>query len=179
MAAKLTPLAIGTDTGGSVRLPAAFCGIVGLRPSLGRISGRGVVPLSWSHDTPGPMTRTVADAARLMCVMTDSAEFGADLTGVVHGVRLGVPAELDSPDADPEISAQVDSAVTVLESHGARVRSVRLPDLDLASAAQWALAYSESWVLHRSTFATRWTEYGTAFRTGLQERRCSPAMRWC
>jgi aspartyl-tRNA(Asn)/glutamyl-tRNA(Gln) amidotransferase subunit A len=164
VAAQLTPMAIGTDTGGSVRLPAAFCGIVGLRPSLGRISGRGVVPLSWTHDTPGPMTRSVPDAALLMSVMTGAAAVGSDLSGDVRGLRLGVPAELDRTVVDPEVGAHVDSVIAMLESHGASVRTVKLPDLDLASAAQWALAYSESWVLHRATFATRWTEYGASFR---------------
>src|SRR6185437_15314900 len=115
VAARLTPLAIGTDTGGSVRLPAAFCGIVGLRPSPGCISTRGVVPLSWSHDTPGPMTRTVADAARLMALLTGSAEFSTDLKADVRGMRVGVPAELDSASIDPEVRHYVDSAIAQLE----------------------------------------------------------------
>jgi aspartyl-tRNA(Asn)/glutamyl-tRNA(Gln) amidotransferase subunit A len=164
IAAKLTPLAVGTDTGGSVRLPAAFCGIAGLRPSLGRISARGVVPLSWTHDTPGPMARSVADAAFLMSVMTGEAEVGAELSRDLRGVRLGVLAELDSAHVDPEIGAHVKSAVAVLEAQGASTHTVHLPDLDVASAAQWALAYSESWVLHSATFATNWSDYGAAFR---------------
>jgi aspartyl-tRNA(Asn)/glutamyl-tRNA(Gln) amidotransferase subunit A len=166
VAAQLTPVAIGTDTGGSVRLPAAFCGIVGLRPSLGRISGRGVVPLSWSHDTPGPMTRSVADAALLMSVMTGVAEFAADLSEDARGLRLGVLSEreLSSTDIDPEVQEHLQSVIAVLQSRGASVCTITLADLDLACAAQWALAYSESWVLHRATFASHWTDYGTAFR---------------
>jgi aspartyl-tRNA(Asn)/glutamyl-tRNA(Gln) amidotransferase subunit A len=164
VAARLTPLAVGTDTGGSVRVPAAFCGIVGLRPSPGRVSPRGIVPLSWTHDAAGPMARSVADAALLLSAMTGDPQFATELAPDIRGLRIGVTHELDPSAVEPDVLASVQTADETLRDAGATLTTVRLPDLDLAYTAQWALAYSEAWLLHRELFAAKWTHYGARFR---------------
>ena len=101
MASGFCAAALGTDTGGSVRIPASLCGVVGLKPTYGRVPTSGVVPLAWSLDHVGPMTRTVADAALLFRVMADLPPDGQDPSSV-RGVRVGVPRpyfweQLDGP----------------------------------------------------------------------------------
>lgn len=139
VAAGLTPAAIGTDTGGSVRLPASFCGIVGLKVTTGRISTHGVLPLSSTLDTPGPMTRTVEDAALLLRVL--SGEDNADpqtrghapvdalpsLRRGVAGLRLAVLPEAEREQVDAEVLAAYDASVDTLGRLGAQIVRVALP----------------------------------------------------
>jgi aspartyl-tRNA(Asn)/glutamyl-tRNA(Gln) amidotransferase subunit A len=139
VAAGLAPAAIGTDTGGSVRLPASWCGIVGLKVTAGRISTHGVLPLSTTLDTPGPMTRSVEDAALLYRVLNgpdplDPATLAwtADdplprLRLGVAGLRLGVLPEGERAGVDAEVLAAFDTAVEVLRRLGAVVAPVALP----------------------------------------------------
>jgi len=139
VAAGLAPAALGTDTGGSVRIPAALCGITGLKTTVGEVSRAGVHPLSSSLDSVGPLARTVEDAALLHDAMQgpddgDEATLrhrGPDVLarlrdGVV-GLRLGVPETVFWDDADPEVEAAVRAAASVFESLGAHVRSVDFP----------------------------------------------------
>ena len=145
LAAGLVPLALGTDTGGSVRNPAGACGVVGLKPTYGLVSRRGVFPLAFTLDHVGPMARSVADIALLLdtlaghdpadpgSVATASRRFGADLDRGLHGLRIGFVRhfhETDMP-ADPEIAAALEEAARVLEAEGAHVRTVTLPSLRL------------------------------------------------
>src|SRR5256712_9569978 len=139
VAAGLAPVAIGTDTGGSVRLPAAWCGIVGLKVTAGRISTYGVLPLSFTLDTPGPMARSVEDAALVYRVLSGPdpkdpqtlAWAPADplpaLRGGVAGLRLGVLPNVERTGVDKEVLLAYDAAVDALSKLGARIARVELP----------------------------------------------------
>ena len=139
VAARLVPCAIGTDTGGSVRLPAGWCGITGLKTTVGRISTHGVLPLSPTLDTPGPMTRSVEDAAILLQVLQgpdplDPKTLGRrdaePMTGIrrgVKGLRLAGLPEAERRDADPEVLAAYDRSVRVLADLGADTVELSLP----------------------------------------------------
>jgi Asp-tRNA(Asn)/Glu-tRNA(Gln) amidotransferase A subunit family amidase len=127
--ARLVPAGIGTDTGGSVRIPAAHCGIVGFRPTVGRYPQKGIVPISHTRDTAGPMTRSVADAALLDRVITgDSAEIHSpDL----RGLRFGVPRSPFFLNIDPAVSDVMESVFDRFRSYG-----VELVEIDLTEAAE-------------------------------------------
>jgi aspartyl-tRNA(Asn)/glutamyl-tRNA(Gln) amidotransferase subunit A len=139
VAARLVPCAIGTDTGGSVRMPAAWCGITGLKTTIGRISTYGVLPLSPTLDTPGPMTRSVEDAAILLQVLQGSdpldpktlGHLGAEpmpgLRRGVKGLRLARLPEAERSGVDPEVLAAYDRSVEVLCELGAEVVELSLP----------------------------------------------------
>lgn len=140
VAAGLAPCAIGTDTGGSVRLPAAWCGHAGLKVTIGRISTYGVLPLSHTLDTPGPMTRTVEDAAMLYAVMqgpdgrdentSNAAPFEDPMPHLdrgVEGLALGVLTETERQHVDAEILAAYDASIETFARLGARIVPVDLP----------------------------------------------------
>src|SRR5207253_9362651 len=139
VAAGLAPAAIGTDTGGSVRLPASWCGIVGLKVTVGRISTFGVLPLSTTLDTPGPMTRSVEDAALLYRVLNgpdphdpSTAAWTADdplptLRRGVGGLRLAVLPEAERAGVDREVLGAYDAAVETLRGQGATIVTAALP----------------------------------------------------
>lgn len=163
VAAELCYAAIGTDTAGSIRLPAACCGIVGLKPTYGRVSARGVIPLSWSYDHVGPMTRTVRDAALLLQAIAGydagdiaSQDFpvpdysAAFAPGVVSRLRLGIAREPFFSDLHPEIAARLDSAISRLAALTASAREISVPvDTDRT------VAKCESWAYHTPYVATR------------------------
>ena len=140
VAAGLTPAAIGTDTGGSVRLPASWCGIVGLKVTAGRISTYGVLPLSSTLDTPGPMTRSVEDAALLYRLLNgpdpnDPATLAwtpddplPALRRGVAGLRLATMPEAERAGVDPEVLAAYDASVETLRGLGARIVPITLPN---------------------------------------------------
>ena len=139
VAAGLAPCAIGTDTGGSVRLPASWCGLTGLKTTIGRISVHGVLPLSSTLDTPGPMTRTVEDAALLYNVLAgpdpkDPLTLRHPVTDPlptmrqgVAGLRLAVMPESERDGVDAEILTAYDNSVEMLRSLGAQIVTVLLP----------------------------------------------------
>ncbi|MBX3012626.1 MAG: Asp-tRNA(Asn)/Glu-tRNA(Gln) amidotransferase subunit GatA [Caldilineaceae bacterium] len=148
--------ALGTDTGGSVRLPASFCGVVGLKPSYGRISRYGLVAYGSSLDQIGPMTKDVRDAALLLQVMAgqdplDSTslpapvpDYLAGLTGSIAGVRIGLPREYFIDGIQPEVEQAVRAAVAQLESLGAIVKPVSLPNTDKALPVYYLVATAEA-----------------------------------
>jgi len=139
VAAALCYAALGTDTGGSIRQPAAYCGITGLKPSYGLVSTRGVIPLSWSLDHVGPMARSAADAALMLgAVAGYDAQDPASvaMTGApgtvalrrdLRGLRVGIPRVPFYVDLDPEIEAAIAAALEVLRELGGQVREVSLP----------------------------------------------------
>lgn len=175
LGAGMVTIATGTDTGGSVRAPASLCGLAGMRPTYGRVSRYGCIPLSWSLDSIGPMGRRVADAAFMLGAMAGpdrhdltSAErsvpdFAAELEKGLKGLRIGVPESFFFEDLDPDIDAAVQTAIRELESLGADLKPVALPASEFASAASWIIAYTEAFVFHRDWFATRSREYTPAF----------------
>lgn len=146
VAAGLVPMALGSDTGGSVRIPAALCGVVGLKTTVGRISRAGVYPLSWTLDSVGPLTRTVEDAAFVYQVLQgvdpgDETTVGVAPHDVLHGLKAGVKGlrlafgeTLFFDDVDPELAAAVREAGRVFQSLGAAVGSVAVPE----AAEVWA-----------------------------------------
>ncbi|MFT3821591.1 MAG: indoleacetamide hydrolase [Rubrivivax sp.] len=127
VAARLVPAAIGTDTGGSVRVPAALCGVAGLRPTVGRVSAEGIAPISATRDTAGPLARSVADLALLDGVLSGDA---APLPAVsLRGLRLGLPQAYFWDDLDEGVRARADAAVAALRSAGAEFVPVDLPGI--------------------------------------------------
>jgi aspartyl-tRNA(Asn)/glutamyl-tRNA(Gln) amidotransferase subunit A len=179
VAAGLCAGALGTDTGGSVRIPAALCGIVGLKPTYGRVSRAGVIPLAWSLDHVGPMTRTVTDAALLLQVLAgrDPADpstpavpvpdYCRALQGGVRGLRLGVPKDLFFERLDPEVRAAVAAAARSLEGLGAVVEEIPLPTIHHAGPASFAIIASEAMAYHEPYLRTRAGEYGEDVRARL------------
>jgi aspartyl-tRNA(Asn)/glutamyl-tRNA(Gln) amidotransferase subunit A len=160
VAAGLVPGALGTDTGGSIRLPAACCGVAGLKPTYGRVSRAGVMPLSWSMDHVGPLARTVGDVALLLDAIagpdardatTSVRPAGgarAALDGPVAGLRVGVPEGYFFDGLAPEVEAAVRAALGVLADLGARVAPVVLPDARVLSDVGNVLARAESAAIH-------------------------------
>ncbi|MBI4200915.1 MAG: Asp-tRNA(Asn)/Glu-tRNA(Gln) amidotransferase GatCAB subunit A [Chloroflexi bacterium] len=176
--------AIGTDTGGSVRLPAAFCGVVGLLPTFGRVSHQGVVTLSWSMDNAGPLTRTVEDSAIMLTAISgfDSQDpvsadipvpdFVTSLKSKLQGLRIGVPKDdYFLPSASPEVQQAFRSALSVLEDLGARVEEVTIPHGYLSTFVGDLLSRSEAGSFHRVLFSQRPSDYGPEIRLRILESR--------
>lgn len=151
--------ALGTDTGGSIRTPASFCGIVGLKPTYGLVSNRNVIPLVWSLDHVGPMARSVEDTALILAAIAgydpldiSSVErpipdYTTALTLKTAGLRLGVPRALFYDRLDPEVAAAIEAATGVLRRLTAGIRTVQLPSvLSVASVGSAEIyAYHEPW----------------------------------
>lgn len=159
IAADLCFGSLGTDTGGSIRIPAAYCGVVGLKPTYGRVSNRGVIPNSWSFDTVGPMTKTVEDAALILEAIagyddldassadTPVARFSRELGRATSKLRLGVPRSPFFDDLEPEVATAVETALDVLRALTAELREVEVPPspgLGLSSVEIYA--YHEPWI---------------------------------
>ena len=139
-AAGLVPGALGTDTGGSIRIPACFCGVTGVRPTTGRVSTAGVVPVSWTYDTVGPLARSAEDCALLLEAIAghDTADpgsasvpvprYAAELGGGIGGLRIGVVSHLlDSALVDPRVAAAAETAIDELASARSAGRAGRTP----------------------------------------------------
>ncbi|GAB3086173.1 amidase [Bordetella muralis] len=182
VAAGTACFAIGTDTGGSVRLPAAACGVVGLKPTFGRISRHGVMPNCWSFDGPGPLTLTVEDACLVYETIAghDAADPSSLACGVqpllpalndgVAGLRVGVVRRLDPADSvEPAIDEALNQACSVLRDEGAQVRDIQLP---LAPADFRAIALpinrSESFSIHEQDYLEHRSLMGRALREKLE-----------
>lgn len=171
VAARFTYAALGSDTGGSIRLPASACGVTGLKPTQGRVSRAGVMPLSFSHDNVGPLTRTVRDCARIMTVIaghdpldpTSAAEpvpdYEAALDGDLRGVRIGVPSTYFLEGADDAIVAAVDAAVLVLEARGATVIRMTLPLMDAVAGYGGIVSRVEGATIHARWMRERPQDY--------------------
>jgi len=156
VAAGMCVGSLGTDTGGSIRQPAAFCGTVGLKPTYGRVSRWGVIAFASSLDQVGPITRTVADAAALLQVIcghdprdatsldTPVPSFREALGGDVKGLRIGIPAEYFGGDIDPQVRAAIERAVAALVERGADTVDINLPHTELALPAYYLVAPAEA-----------------------------------
>lgn len=162
VAAELCYAAVGTDTAGSIRLPAACCGIVGLKPTYGRVSARGVIPLSWSYDHVGPMARMVRDAAILLQALAgyDPADLASQDASVpdysaaflkddASRLRLGVPRAVFYADLHPELSACIEAALSRLASLTAGIR-----EIPFSVDTDRTVAKCESWAYHAKYVAS-------------------------
>jgi aspartyl-tRNA(Asn)/glutamyl-tRNA(Gln) amidotransferase subunit A len=152
VAAGLVPLAVGTDTGGSVRIPAALCGAVGLRPSFGRVPTSGVFPLSWSLDTVGPIANSVADTSLGLAVFSFSAHLFSppDLADL----RIGLPAGDGFDRLDASVASTMDELVAMLARRGASVRPVPVPDAAELRDIYRVVQSAEAYAVHRERLAT-------------------------
>jgi aspartyl-tRNA(Asn)/glutamyl-tRNA(Gln) amidotransferase subunit A len=177
VAAGLTPAALGSDTGGSIRLPAALCGIVGLKPTYGLVSKRGVYPNSFTFDNAGPMTWTVADCAMLLGAIAgyDAGDPGsvdhpvpdyfAALGGDLKGTRIGVARHWHETDIEtaPEVTAAFEAALTVLRELGAEIEDITLRPAKQYSDVKVIIAESELYNVHSAVFRTRPGDFGDDF----------------
>jgi aspartyl-tRNA(Asn)/glutamyl-tRNA(Gln) amidotransferase subunit A len=181
VAAGLFPMALGSDTGGSVRNPASCCGIVGLKPTYGLVSRRGVFPLSFTLDHIGPMTRTVADNALMLEVLAGhdardpgsvavaKGHYSAGLERDVRGLRVGFVRhfhEIDMP-ADPEVTAALAHVARTLQLEGAEISDVHLPTLAEFAAVNRVILQSEAWAIHGPWLRERPGDYGQLARRRL------------
>src|SRR5712692_12070802 len=153
VAARLTFAALGSDTGGSIRMPAHFCGVTGLKTTVGRISRAGEMPLSQSLDTVGPLARTVPDCALLLGLMAGAdaddptavagplPDYMAATRESIKGLKIGVPTAFYVDDLDPEVARILDETISVLKREGVDIVQVELPEQrQLTAACQLVLA---------------------------------------
>lgn len=180
VAARLTFAALGSDTGGSIRMPAHFCGVTGLKTTVGRISRAGAMPLSQSLDTVGPLAQSAEDCALLLGLMagpdphdpTASTEPLADYMAAtkqsIKGLKIGVPTAFYVDDLDPEVAGVLDETVAVLKREGAEIVQVELPDQrQLTAACQFVLA-TEAAAFHKRWMIERPQDYGPQVLMRLQ-----------
>ncbi len=165
LASCLTPLATGTDTGGSVRTPAAYCGLVGLKPTLGRLSCSGIVPLSATLDHPGPMARRARDTAMLFYGMLGGNPPNPviDSTENLKDFRIGRTRSFFFQTIHPEVDAAVQKAIGTLKNLGASIHEIELPCVELGPAASFTIAYTDAFNLHRKSFMERSNDYTLSF----------------
>ena len=163
VAAGMCFAALGSDTAGSIRLPAACCGIVGMKPTYGLVSARGVVPLSWSYDHVGPMTRRVRDAALVLQAIAGydagdstsrelpASDYGEGLEQDTHRLRLGIVRQFFFDDLDPEVAAAINNALQVLETLTSGLSDASMPiDTDRTVQAAEAYAYHAQFLAERA-----------------------------
>ncbi len=196
VAARLTFAALGSDTGGSIRMPAHFCGVTGLKTTVGRVSRAGAMPLSWSLDTVGPLAQTVEDCALLTGLMAGAdpedptssnlpvPDYMAAAKQPIKGLKIGVPSAFYVDDLDAEVARVLDETLAVLKKEGAEIVKVELPDQrQLTAACQFVLA-TEAAAYHKRWMIERPQDYGAQVLMRLQNGLAIPAvsyleaMRW-
>ena len=172
VAARFNYAALGSDTGGSIRLPAAACGVTGIKPTQTRVSRYGVMPLSFSCDNVGPLCRTARDCARIMtliagrdprdptCSQLSVPDYEAALDGDLRGLRVGVPATYFLDDADAPVLQAMEQALEVLAGRGATVQRIALPLMDAVSACVGIISRVEGATIHAQWMRTRAADYG-------------------
>ena len=181
VAAGLCMGALGSDTGGSVRIPAALCGIVGLKPTFGRVSRHGVYPLSWSLDTVGPMTRTVRDSALVLNTIAGhdhrdpsssrrpSEDFTAMLDRDIRGTRVGIPREYFFDLIDPQVAEAMHKAAGVLGELGATVDEVSITALDHSLTISGTILQAEAAEVHADHLRDKPGDIGEDVRARLYQ----------
>jgi aspartyl-tRNA(Asn)/glutamyl-tRNA(Gln) amidotransferase subunit A len=187
VAAGAATFALGTDTGGSIRVPAALNGVVGLKPTYGLVPRHGVTSLSWSLDHVGPITRTVEDAALVLGTLTGhdprdpasltapAARYRPDAGTDLTGLRVGVPRTYYFDHVDPEVEAAVRDAIDRLEELGAHLVEVEIPMTRYIQATQWGLMVPEATAYHERTLRTVPELYQADVRVLLEAGELMPA----
>ena len=179
IAAGLATATMGTDTGGSIRMPASVCGVVGLKPTYGRVSKAGVLPLSYLFDHAGPITRTVEDAALVLnaiagydpsdagSVRIPVEDYTAGLGAGVRGLRIGVPRDYFYEHLEDEVALAVERALGEFRRLGAEVRDVAIPGVGSGVGAVFALVLAEAQAIHAESMRTRRADLGSDVRAIL------------
>ena len=167
-----------------MRVPAALCGVVGLKPTYGRVSRYGIYPLAWSLDHPGPLARTVTDAALMLQAIAgyddqDRAasrrpvpEYTTALTGEVRGLRVGVPRTLFFEHLDPQVEAAVEAALNTLRSLGVTCVDLELPLMRYVPAASFVLLLAEAYAVHEPLLRLHADKYGAMCACGCSWAVC-------
>jgi aspartyl-tRNA(Asn)/glutamyl-tRNA(Gln) amidotransferase subunit A len=181
-AASLAVVATGTDTGGSVRVPASFCGCVGLKPTYGRVSRAGIVPLSWTLDHAGVISKTVEDAAIVLqaiagydaddysTVRVPVADYVASLRNGVRGLRVGVPRAYFFELLDEEVRTAIEFALAQFRKLGADVADVDLPGMETVSQTMGIVEASEGAAYHAEAWKTRPEDFGAALASMMRRQ---------
>lgn len=179
LASSFVPLTLGTDTGGSIRIPSALCGTAGLKPTFGRVSKYGVYPLCWSLDHPGPMTRCVADLAIAMNVLAGSdgldpsapsipvPDYTRGLSGSLKGIHIGIPDSYYFDRLEPEVRTSVREAIRMFKGLGAAVKKISIPLLPEASIAAFIILLAEGAATLEKWHRTRAKDLGDDVRSRL------------
>lgn len=187
VAARFNYAALGSDTGGSIRLPASACGVTGIKPTQTRVSRYGVMPLSFSCDNVGPLCRTARDCARIMTLIaghdprdpTSShlpvPDYEAALDGDLRNLRIGVPTNYFLDGADAAVVAAMEQALMVLAERGARVQRLTLPLMDAVSAYVGIVSRVEGPTIHAQWMRTRAQDYGVHISSRMYPGYAIPA----
>ena len=190
VAARASFAALGSDTAGSIRLPAAFCGTSGFKPTYGRVSRAGAMPLSFSLDTVGPLARTVEDCALIVQAIAgpDARDATADARPVpdyvsllakdIKGLRIGRPKQYFYDDCDPEIRAAMEASLEVFRRLGATVLDIDLPDMAAWNAAATMMISAEAAAVHGNWLRTRPQDYSPQARLRLEQGLALPAVSY-
>lgn len=190
IAAEMIPAGTGSDTGGSIRIPSSLCGVTGLKPTYGRCSLRGVIPLSWTLDHVGPLARTAEDCALLLQAMAGydpfdphSADvpvpdYSADLEGGVSRLRIGIPRDHFFEGCEPEVANAVGQAAKLFEQLGARVSEVRVPEAARTASQNGLILVSDAAAYHRERLETAPGDFGPDVRGLLQAGAGLPAVAY-
>ena len=180
VASGMVPLALGTDTGGSIRIPAALCGITGIKPTFGLVSRSGITPLAYSLDTAGPMARTAEDTAIALSVlaghdpsdpasaMTSAVDYTHGLDGGVRGVRIGVLSGYGWELMDPQVEAAFRKAVAVFEDLGAAVEEVSVPEVEWTAVVSAAITTAEAAAVHGDRVLAEGERFDPAVRRRIE-----------
>ena len=180
VAAGIVPLALGTDTGGSIRIPASYCGVVGLKPSYGTVPMRGVFPLSWTLDHVGPLARSAADAGTLLATIAAGERAAGRGAGsrapALRGARIGVPrAYTRRVELEPAVAAALGAAEQALQEAGATLVEADFDGLELANEALPSILYPEASVLHEQYIRATPEGYAPATRAQIELGFAIPA----
>ena len=190
VAARLTFAALGSDTGGSIRMPSNFCGVTGLKTTVGRVSRASAMPLSHSLDTVGPLARTAEDCALLLGLMAGAdpadptcsnnpvPDYMAATRGSLKGVRIGVPKSFYVDDLDSEIARVLDDTKATLTREGATIHQVDLPDQIALSDACQIVMIVEAAAFHQAWMIERPQDYGPQTMMRLQNGLAVPALTY-
>ena len=177
--ARLIPAALGSDTGGSIRMPAHFCGVTGFKPTNGRVSRANCMPLSFTLDTVGPLAQTVEDCALILSIIAGpdpldpttatAPKWGAAAAKrAAKGMTIGIPKSFYVDDLEPDVAKALDDAIAVFKKLGVKVVQVDLPDQTLVSAAALIVLGTEAAAYHAPWLRTRVDDYGPQVRNRLQ-----------
>lgn len=180
LATDLTPVTIGTDSTGSIRIPAAYCGMVGLKPTYGRVSNKGIIPLSYSLDHTGPMTKSVSDAVTIMSIISENIcngqftikkennDFGKFLGETLRGLKIGLDESYLLDNADGEMIGKVFEVIDIFKSESVIVKKVRIGKIEKALEIVSIIASYESYDYHKENLNEKYEAYSEDARVCLE-----------